>query len=86
MKKLVIVAIAIINCFVSLAQSRVEPVEFQKIPRQAAVIVNTIKYNEEKLLLQRLNKMGILFLKPSAMLAIKSLYLQIIVLEIMDLP
>ena len=38
MKKLVIVAIAIINCFVSLAQSRVEPVEFQKIPRQAAVM------------------------------------------------
>jgi len=38
MKKLVIVAVAIINCFVSLAQSRVEPVEFQKIPRQAAVM------------------------------------------------
>ncbi len=38
MKKLVTVAIAIINCFVSLAQSRVEPVEFQKIPRQAAVM------------------------------------------------
>lgn len=38
MKKLVIVAVAIINCLVSLAQSRVEPVEFQKIPRQAAVM------------------------------------------------
>ncbi len=38
MKKLVIAVIAIVNFFASIAQSRTEPVEFQKIPRQAIVM------------------------------------------------
>lgn len=38
MKKIVTIVIAVISFFASVAQSRTEPVEYQKLSRQAAVI------------------------------------------------
>jgi hypothetical protein len=38
MKRILALAIGIATFFISIAQSRAEPIEYQKIPRQAAVI------------------------------------------------